>query len=257
MRSSSLLLIVALCGCVVPLVGACSGRAIESPDASAGSAGTGESSGAAGASAGSSPGGATSAGASPGGAAGVAGATPLAGAGGETPREPEVHRPEPVACDHTRPSPEPNAPEGDDMSWVRCHSHADCTEGTNGRCGGNGHDGWNCTYDSCFEDSDCGMAASGEPQLCQCEGGFRSDNNLCLGGNCRLDADCGAGGYCSPSLGSCGNYLKVVGYFCHTPTDECTDDADCPAEANQFGPGYCAFMPEIGHWKCSTSHCAG
>jgi hypothetical protein len=140
-----------------------------------------------------------------------------------------------------------------------CHSDAECTEGENGRCGGNGHDGYRCTYDNCFADSDCSGAASGEARVCGCEGGFRSENNVCLVGNCQLDADCGQGGYCSPSLGNCGNYAKTVGYFCHTPDDECIDDADCDAlpGAGTFGAPYCAFMPTIGHWKCSNTHCVG
>jgi hypothetical protein len=134
---------------------------------------------------------------------------------------------------------------------VTCHAHADCTAGQNGRCSGNGHDGWHCTYDQCFADADCsGTAAS---SVCACEGGFRSDNNVCLrDGNCRTDADCGSGGYCSPSLGSCGNYAKAVGYFCHTPQDECVNDSDCGG-----GPWYCAYSPLVGHWKCSNAHCVG
>ena len=263
MRTSSLLLLVVAFGCSMPLVAACSGRVLEPGEAIAGSAGIGESSGGGGASAGTSPGGAgsfagaaSSAGTSPGGATGSAGSAPLAGSGGVSIREPEIHRPKPVACDHTRPMNAPGAPMEADPNWVKCQSHAECTNGENGRCGGNGHDGYQCTYDSCFEDSDCKAAATGEPQLCACEGGFRSDNNVCLPGNCRVDADCGASGYCSPSLGSCGNYTKTVGYFCHTAQDECIDDADCTA-AGTFGPGYCAFMPEIGHWKCSTAQCVG
>ncbi|MEI9952256.1 MAG: hypothetical protein WDO74_25525 [Pseudomonadota bacterium] len=254
MRSSSRLLLVAL-GCAVPLVAACSGRVLESRDASVGAAGSGESSGAGGASAGTSPGGATSAGTSPGGAAGAGGAWPLAGAGGAL-REPEHHRAREIPCDHTRPSNAPGAPADLDTSWVTCQSHAECTEGENGRCLGNGHDGWHCTYDSCFVDSDCADSASAEPPVCGCEQGFRSDHNVCLSGNCRLDAECGEGGYCSPSLGSCGNYAKTVGYFCHTQADECTDDSDCDASSSPYG-AYCAFTPEVGHWRCSTQQCAG
>jgi hypothetical protein len=172
-------------------------------------------------------------------------------------REPEIHRTSAVACDHTRPSNDPGAPEGGDTGVyynVKCHSHADCTDGANGRCLGNGHDGWQCTYDLCFVDSDCPSPKTGSPALCGCEEGFRSDHNVCLSGDCRLDADCGDGGYCSPSLGSCGNFAKTVGYYCHTKDDECVDDSDCAAEASR---GYCAFMPTVGHWKCSTAQCAG
>jgi len=249
MPLSRALLVIAL-GCVTSLVVGCSGRAIDSHDAAAGSGGSGEASGAAGASAGASP---TSAGTSPGGAAGAAGSTVQAGAGGMTLREPEKHRSEATACDPTRPSMPPNAPPDGDPNWVTCHSHAECTDGANGRCSGNGRAGYRCTYDLCFTDSDCPTAATGESQLCQCDGGY-AGNNVCLPGNCRVDADCGNSGYCSPSLGACGNYSGVVGYFCHTQEDECLDDADCSISPNA---GYCAFMPVVGRWQCSTAQCVG
>ena len=131
---------------------------------------------------------------------------------------------------------------------MSCQTHVECTNGTNGRCLGNSHDGWQCTYDVCQSDGDCG--ASG---VCQCEGGFRSDHDVCLESSCRVDADCGAGRFCSPSLGSCGNFSKIVTYACHEPSDECIDDEDCAAEHN----GSCRFEPAVGHWKCSSSECAG
>ena len=91
--------------------------------------------------------------------------------------------------------------------------------------------------------------------VCACGGGFWSDNNVCLNdGNCRTDADCGEGGACSPTLGDCGDYAGVVAYYCHTPTDECVDDADCTGTA---GRGYCAYNPAAGHWMCSDAQCVG
>ena len=78
--------------------------------------------------------------------------------------------------------------------------------------------------------------------------------NTCKAGNCRVDKDCGGGsGFCSPSLGQCGNYAGVVGYYCHTPQDKCTDDADCAAQ----GGGDCRFNQVSGAWECQTSQCAG
>lgn len=157
---------------------------------------------------------------------------------------PALHRATAEPCDRIRSeqSYDPN-PEN-----AECQVHADCTEGENGRCVGNGHDGWYCTYDLCFADSEC-------ENVCACEGGFRSDHNICIPGNCRVDADCGAGGFCSPSLGSCGHYDKFAGYWCRTAQDTCLNDADCEtAEAPQ---GYCAWLPEAGHWGCSTSECVG
>jgi hypothetical protein len=136
---------------------------------------------------------------------------------------------------------------------VDCRTHAECTAGDNGRCVGNGHDGWRCTYDDCFSDADCPGFDGGRAGVCACKNGFRSDNNVCLyAGNCRTDADCG-GGYCSPTLGQCGRYGTFVGYYCHTSADECTDDADCAATPN----AYCAWSELKGHWACSTSYCVG
>jgi hypothetical protein len=163
--------------------------------------------------------------------------------------EPEEHRSAVVECDQQR-SPGVEPPD-DAATRASCQSDADCTDGDNGRCTGNSHDGWYCTYDQCFADTDCGSGA-----VCNCEGGFRSDHNVCQAGNCRTDADCGDNGYCSPSFGTCGNYEGVVGYFCHTRKDECTDDADCDGEGD-FGDPYCMYDDGVGHWKCSNSHCAG
>jgi hypothetical protein len=78
--------------------------------------------------------------------------------------------------------------------------------------------------------------------------------NTCKAGNCRVDKDCGGGaGYCSPTLGPCGNYAGVVAYYCHTPQDKCTDDADCAAQ----GGGDCRLNQVSGAWECQTSQCAG
>jgi hypothetical protein len=111
----------------------------------------------------------------------------------------------------------------------------------------------------CRTDEACGAG-----KACECEGGFRSDNNVCVEAGCRVDSDCapvnaacGAAGHCSPSLGSCGHYTKTVGYYCHTPKDECIDDADCSGQGSFGGKPYCKFEPSVGHWKCSTQECAG
>jgi len=241
-------------GLLAQLIVACSGRATETPAASAGASGSEEAAGSGNASgSGAASGAGSSGGTSPEG--GSAGMVALAGAGGATPREPTKHRPTATTCDQTRASNDPGAPTDPDAPRVDCRAHTDCTAGENGRCAGNGHDGWRCTYDNCFADSDCAAGAS-ESRVCACDGGDRSDNNVCLPGNCRVDADCGEAGYCSPSFGDCGNYFGVVGYYCHTNTDECVNDADCTADGTR-PQGYCAFRPTIGRWQCSNINCVG
>lgn len=172
-------------------------------------------------------------------------------------RVPKKHRATAQACDATRPTTEPaNIPDGGGFGdgYITCRSNAECTAGTNGRCNGNSHDGWRCTYDACSADGDCG----GGTGVCECEGAFRADANVCLGeGNCRVDADCGGAGFCSPTLGSCGHYGKTSGYFCHTPSDECLDDEDCAGQGQAGETPYCAYDKNVGRWKCSTSECAG
>lgn len=171
------------------------------------------------------------------------------GVGGGLP-EPAIHRPSPVTCDDERPVNPIDVSEWGEGPDIECESHDECDDGRNGRCVYTRF-GTACTYDQCLEDSACGGT------VCQCEGGFYADNNICLSeGNCLVDADCGDGGYCSPSFGDCGSYTGVVGWYCHTAEDECTDNADCGGDEGGFGD-YCAYMPATGRWQCSNSHCAG
>jgi hypothetical protein len=71
--------------------------------------------------------------------------------------------------------------------------------------------------------------------------------NTCVQGNCRVDSDCGPG-YCSPSVDSNG-CTGLVGYYCHTPSDECIDDADC---SMKNGPMGCMYSTAQGRWTCQT-----
>jgi hypothetical protein len=93
-----------------------------------------------------------------------------------------------------------------------------------------------------MHDTDC---ATG--QACACHGSPYTfgAGNTCLAGNCRVDSDCGPGNYCSPSydVSSCGSLL---GYFCHTPNDQCVDDSDC----GDFVAGVCAYSAASGSWQC-------
>lgn len=152
--------------------------------------------------------------------------------------EPEVHRGESIMCDDVRDSPAISSSPGGG-----CSTHEECTGGDNGRClSGRGEN--YCSYDACFADADCDG-----PCVC----GTGAGGNSCTSGGCQVDADCGPGGWCSPTYGSCGLYGGVVAYECHTPDDECTDDADCSDMPN----AYCKFAPEAGHWVCDNGQCEG
>lgn len=134
--------------------------------------------------------------------------------------------------------PKPHEPPG-----PACKSKADCTANKNGRCS-RGH----CTYDNCYEDKDCGKA------VCECsDDGIRG--HYCKQGDCAVDSDCGSNGYCSPTWGmSCGAFTGVIGYYCHTADDECTNDSECVKGKEQ---GYCAYDTDLKHWRCGFGHCVG
>ena len=162
-------------------------------------------------------------------------------------RVPLLHRAERETCDDVRP---PGSFEDGEVPFddTQCSRDADCTDGVRGRC--QLHRVVACSYDECTQDSEC---STGGP--CGCEMDYSSDANACLGGNCQIDSDCGAGGYCSPSMGTCGTYLGIVAYWCHTPADECVDDIDCVDP--EMGAGYCMYSSEVTHWVCAYSSCAG
>lgn len=160
-------------------------------------------------------------------------------------REPLRHRVAAEACDNMRPP----GFEGEPIEGAECAQDSDCVDGENGRCTAGRF--IYCSYDRCFADADCANGMGGG--VCGCEGAAFDDSNVCLGGNCQVDADCGPQGFCSPTFGGCGNYSGVEAYYCHTPDDECIDDADCM----DMPEGYCAFAPERGLWACSYSHCVG
>jgi hypothetical protein len=102
-----------------------------------------------------------------------------------------------------------------------------------------------CSVDACITDSDCSAG-----QLCVCAnqiggGGAVRLGNECMTTQCRIDSDCGGGQVCSPSIGSCSSLL---GYYCHTATDECLTDTDCCGTTP-----LCEFDTTKGHWACQTS----
>jgi hypothetical protein len=150
-------------------------------------------------------------------------------------------------------------------AYVLCTQDADCTTGINGRCFEVGPMACmtDCSYDTCFSDSDC---PSNQPCECRQSASDSTANQCETGGNCRIDADCGQGGYCSPSQvnnfclcpspalcgpgtscspgpcacgDSCGH-----GYFCHTPVDTCVDDSDCDGAT-------CNYDTVNNRWSCA------
>jgi hypothetical protein len=172
-------------------------------------------------------------------------------------RTPMNHRASDVQCTQSAPAgtcscngtcPTSSYPQ----QWA-CSSDGDCGDaGINGRCAGSlGPAGCGCTYDRCGGDSQCPSN-----QACACHGSpyMFGSGNMCVPGNCKVDADCGTGGYCSPTPALPCNmngrdlYCQGVGYYCHTPKDECVDDGDCQ------GVGFpgCLYDQFVGYWKCEV-----
>ena len=139
------------------------------------------------------------------------------------------------------------------VSSSECSSDSDCIDaGTNGRCvEWLGPLGCSCSYDGCAGDSDC---PSGQPCACHGSPYMFGSGNWCVPGNCQVDADCGTGGYCSPTPALPCNmngrdlYCQGLGYYCHTPKDECGDDSD------YLGVGFpgCLYDQSAGYWKCEV-----
>jgi hypothetical protein len=99
----------------------------------------------------------------------------------------------------------------------------------------------------CNTDADCGDAGD----LCSCTVPDQP-GSACVpaAGNCRVDADCGAGFFCSPSFDpTCG--YEVLGFYCHTCQDECTNATECNVPGTP--PAFCGFFE--GSWQCQLSLC--
>ena len=194
-----------------------------------------------------------------GGASGLAGAAALGGAtvggagngsgGAVAMREPAKHRALAESCG-PRSTAGPSPGQGDAAPLpLTCVVDTDCVGGPNGRCL-SGRIGRYCSYDTCFEDRDCGSRS-----VCMCGASTGASNRCLTESACQVDADC-PNSWCSPTFGSCGNYSGVIGYACHTPKDECVDDTDCGANSNGSG-AYCMHEPMLAHWICSTAQCVG
>lgn len=165
----------------------------------------------------------------------------------KTAKVPEKHRDKHESCSKADTPPATKSTFGPRMMTPPgppCTTKADCKDEANGRCS-SGH----CTYDGCYEDSDCKPSG-----VCTCsEEGKRG--YFCKVGDCSVDSDCGAQGYCSPTWDTqCGAFFGVTGFYCHVADDECTDDGDCKKDKEQ---GYCAYSKEKKHWICGYGHCVG
>jgi hypothetical protein len=160
-----------------------------------------------------------------------------------TSRVPAKHRAVGEECNNTPLPPEPDA--GVSYAFGECRVHADCTQGINGRClvvAAGVMVSYYCSYDTCFKDSDCGEG------VCECDG---KSVNRCLSGDCRVDADCGRNGYCSPNFGGCPSF-GIINYYCHTPEDECIDDADCGNYDGGYMGIHCSYNRDTGKWRCES-----
>lgn len=160
-------------------------------------------------------------------------------------RVPMFHRADDSQCGGAAPAGNCSFGGGGAM----CSHDSDCMSGTNGRCnqsiGGAVFCG--CTYDTCTHDSDCPTG-----NACACHGAtYHARGNECLPGNCRVDSDCGTNGFCSPNVGGCGG---LQGYYCHTASDTCIDDADC---AGAGIPQICQFHTDTARWQCTEQLLCG
>lgn len=164
---------------------------------------------------------------------------------------PIYHRAAPSCC----PSERGEAPAFTPPAGSGCSTDADCTSGADGRCFGYilSEGPGVCSYDQCSTDSECG---SGTPCICRSSPSDSSPNVCASEGNCVLDSDCGPGGYCSPSSQSC---YGALGYYCHTASDTCINDADCPsADAGAYScpvSSICAYGADAGGWSCMQQVC--
>jgi hypothetical protein len=173
---------------------------------------------------------------------------------------PIYHRAMPSCCPSERGPAPGTQPYGSGMG-DSCSSDSQCTSGADGRCFPNGGlvgGPGGCSYDQCLTDSDC---PSGAPCVCRTSASDNSANVCDPGGNCVLDSDCGSGGYCSPSGGACADFgfAGGQGYYCHTASDTCINDADCSVVLDAGGGcpvlQSCAYDTQAQHWACIAEHC--
>jgi hypothetical protein len=199
-------------------------------------------------------------------------------AGSCTPEPPtEVPTP-PPGCEHyylhdAAGQPDPTRPSGlwrcseppDESVYrvvpVACaceHFHPPCRTGDVDACGDRGvcGPGESCIdyYGSgschclaqCNADAECPAG-----QACSCASGIPiaggqlllEGRNHCLPADCSADDDCGSPLRCRVSFHPCGVPESL---HCTTPTDDCSEDGDCP-------DGYCRFDEVEARWTCDTA----
>jgi hypothetical protein len=155
-------------------------------------------------------------------------------------RAPAMHRAKAVACPPLLIDPKAPCFSVDGGTGGTCAKNSDCTSPFNPRCELFRPQGYClCQVDDCQSDNDCRAFGDHDAGACTCNSSPLT--NLCVDANCRVDADCGPHGYCSPMIDPCSK--AISGYFCHTPKDTCTDDADCPGTP-------CTYLPMASLWRC-------
>jgi hypothetical protein len=165
----------------------------------------------------------------------------LAGSGGGGARVPTEHRVSAAACPVFDRSGANNCQFSQPGPSVPgfCNVDADCFAKPNGRCEVTGFSGGcGCVYDACTSDGDC---AGGT--LCACNP--VGIGNRCVTGSCRIDSDCGVGGYCGPVVYACSP--QIFAYQCHSSTDGCLVDGDCPINETCEGyseKGWACWLPQ-------------
>ncbi len=103
-------------------------------------------------------------------------------------------------------------------------------------------------HDACLVDSDCGTTGVCDCEQPRCTEPFAVAGNVCLSANCRVDSDC-ACGFCAGDQSCAG----LDGYFCTTPQDECSTDADCQSGGSAM---QCHWSTD--RWACVAAQgCPG
>ncbi|HEY5241055.1 MAG TPA: hypothetical protein VIJ22_06305 [Polyangiaceae bacterium] len=94
--------------------------------------------------------------------------------------------------------------------------------------------------DACLVDSNCGATGVCDCEAPRCAEPFAVAGNVCVPAECHVDSDCTCG-FCAGDT-SCGG---LDGYYCTTPQDGCSTDADCQEGGS---PMQCKWSTD--RWAC-------